>query len=69
MRIKFNEEFRYYPDSTMMSPVQFHSLTSNVFYHLKFDLILKAIENLRKNDFELFWNNIQDMKKYLQFKI
>jgi len=65
MREKFNQLFRYFPDSTLMTPAQLHTLTSNVFYHLKFDLILKAIKNVRENNFELFWKNIQDLKKYL----
>jgi hypothetical protein len=67
MKIKFDRVFKYCPNPlTKMTPGQFQTLTSYVFYHLPFKIIYENCCDITKNDFEEFWSNIQQLKSHLK---
>lgn len=58
MRVKFESEMKYSKDSPI-SPAQFHTLTNDYFLD---KLPYKNFTGLKSNDFEGFWNRIQELK-------
>ena len=63
MEEKYNILFKYTPKGVKLTPAEFHSLTYNVFTDIN---LSEVIGKFGKDDFELFWEFIQEKKGELK---
>lgn len=64
IRVKFESEMKYSKDSPI-PPAQFHTLTNDYFLD---KLPYKNFTGLKSNDFEGFWNRLQELHKLVNQK-
>lgn len=59
-KAEFNDSFKY-NIGTMLVP-DFHRLTKNYFINLDFNIIYDSIKEITINDYDKFWDNLQELK-------